>query len=72
MAKCVFDPARLQTVLIPCVDNDMRICTEINTPRQYCQLVEKFSGEKIILKEVSYEDFEKLKGVPELEEIWAK
>lgn len=50
----------------------MRILTYILTPREFVKVLEEESGKKINYHEVTFEDFNKIKDVPEQHEAWAK
>ncbi len=51
---------------------DMKIMTNLFTPREYVKVAEEESGKKIKLHEVTFEDFDKAAAIPGLHELWAK
>ena len=53
-------------------DQDMRVQTEVATPRQFVALLEKASGKSIKIVETDAERFEKARSLPNVEELWSK
>lgn len=51
---------------------DIRVISEIITPRDIVKTYSALSGKQIKLHEVSAEAFAGMKNVPGLEELWAK
>ena len=46
--------------------------TNLFTPREWVQTIEEVSGKQIKLKEISFEEFDKVAGWPGMHELWAK
>ncbi|GAB1522400.1 hypothetical protein RhiTH_005516 [Rhizoctonia solani] len=53
------------------VGQDMRLCTEFVTPRQYATIFEEVSGKTVRVKEVTRDDFMKMNGNPYPSEVWS-
>ncbi|CAE6405572.1 unnamed protein product [Rhizoctonia solani] len=50
---------------------DMRLCTEFITPREYATIFEEVSGKPVHVKEVTLADFMKMNGNPYPSEVWS-
>ncbi|EUC61000.1 NmrA family containing protein, partial [Rhizoctonia solani AG-3 Rhs1AP] len=53
------------------VGQDMRLCTEFITPREYATIFEEVSGKPVHVKEISLDDFMKMDGSPYPPEVWS-
>ncbi|CAE6398862.1 hypothetical protein BN14_03537 [Rhizoctonia solani AG-1 IB] len=53
------------------IGEDMRLCTEFITPREYATIFEEVSGKPVHVKEVTLSDFMKMNGNPYPSEVWS-
>ncbi|CAE6407070.1 unnamed protein product [Rhizoctonia solani] len=53
------------------VGQDMRLCTEFITPREYATIFEEISGKPVHVKEVTLDEFMKMDGSPYPPEVWS-
>ncbi|KAH7345596.1 hypothetical protein B0J17DRAFT_640475 [Rhizoctonia solani] len=53
------------------IGQDMRLCTEFITPREYATIFEEVSGKSVHVKEVTLDDFMNMDGNPYPSEVWS-
>ncbi|CAE6488257.1 unnamed protein product [Rhizoctonia solani] len=53
------------------IGQDMRLCTEFITPREYGTIFEEISGKPVHVKEVTLDDFMRMNGNPYPSEVWS-
>lgn len=60
------------SLLLHHTDKDMKIMTNIFTPRDLVKIFEEESGKKVNYQETSFEEFDKVADAPGMHEMWAK
>ncbi|CAE6438204.1 unnamed protein product [Rhizoctonia solani] len=53
------------------IGQDMRLCTEFITPREYATIFEEVSGKSVHVKEVTFDDFMNMDGSPYPSAVWS-
>ena len=56
----------------PYSDKDIKVISDIITPKDVVAIISEYAKKPVHLKEVSTEAFGALKGVPQMHEFWAK
>lgn len=62
----------MHVLLMSISGKDLRIVSEIFTPRQLVDALSKETGREIVLKETDRATFEAARKFPNAEELWAK